>query len=137
MLLAVAVLMVFGLTTRSTLDVNLLRDRNPLFVTLSDGSVRNGYTFKIMNRARALRDFTLTVEGIEGASFSVLGGADDVTAAVLKTEPDRVETYRVFVRAPRPALAGESTSLRFVLRENRDAGGEQVVQDNVFRGPKR
>ena len=37
---------------RSTLDVTVLRDRAPLFVRLSDGGVRNGYTIKIVNKTR-------------------------------------------------------------------------------------
>ena len=37
---------------RAALDLNVLHDRNPLFVTLSDGSIRNGYTLKILNKAR-------------------------------------------------------------------------------------
>ena len=36
---------------RSTVDVNILPDRNPLFVTMSDGSIRNGYTIRVMNKA--------------------------------------------------------------------------------------
>jgi len=133
-LLAVMGLMALGLGSRSTLDVNLLRDRNPLFVTLSDGAIRNGYTFKILNRARTDREFALTLEGIPEATFSVRGGASDVTRAVLGARPDRVEAYRVFVRAPRNVLAGESTPLRFILQETGD-DGESSVQDNVFRGP--
>ncbi|UCH75255.1 MAG: cytochrome c oxidase accessory protein CcoG [Rhodospirillales bacterium] len=135
-LIAVLGLMVFGLGSRSTLDVNLLRDRNPLFVTLSDGAIRNGYTFKILNRARADREFVLTLEGIDDLTLSVRGGPSDVQRAVLGARPDRVETYRVFVRAPRDALAGESTPLRFVLEETMP-DGERSVQDSVFRGPVR
>jgi cytochrome c oxidase accessory protein FixG len=130
----VAGVMAFGLGNRSTLDVNLLRDRNPLFVTLSDGTIRNGYTFKIMNRARADRQFVLTLEGISGATLSVLGGPTDTDRLALETAPDKVETFRVFVRAPRGALAGESTPLRFVLIEDTPEG-EYSIQDNVFRGP--
>jgi polyferredoxin len=35
-------IMLFGLLTRSVLEINILRDRQPLYVTLSDGDVRNG-----------------------------------------------------------------------------------------------
>ena len=38
----VAGVMAFGLFNRTTLEVNVLRDRNPIFVRLSDGDVRNG-----------------------------------------------------------------------------------------------
>ena len=35
---------------RPTLEINVLHDRNPLFVRLSDGGMRNGYTVKILNK---------------------------------------------------------------------------------------
>lgn len=133
----VAAVMAYGLTTRSTLDINLLRDRNPLFVTLSDGTIRNGYTFKIINRARAHRDFILTVSGLEGATLSILGGSAGSGAAVVSTEPDKVETFRIFVTAPRQSLAGESTDIRFQLEEDAVEGGEDVTEASVFLGPKR
>lgn len=133
----VAAVMVFGLTTRSTLDINLLRDRNPLFVILSDGTIRNGYTFKIVNRLRADREFILTVSGIEGATLGVLGGSTGSRAAVFSTKPDRVETYRVFITAPRQSLTGESTDISFVLEEDAMENSESVIQDTVFLGPKK
>ena len=36
--------MLIGLSARAAVDINVLHDRNPLFVTLSDGGIRNGYT---------------------------------------------------------------------------------------------
>jgi cytochrome c oxidase accessory protein FixG len=135
-LAGVVTLMAFGLGSRSTLDVSVLRDRNPLFVSLSDGAIRNGYTFKIVNRARADRDFVLTLEGIPEATLSIRGGPSDARQALLGARPDRVEAYRVFVRAPRESLAGNSTPLRFVLEESVADTGERSVQDTVFRGPR-
>lgn len=137
LLALVAAVMIYGLATRSTLEVNLLRDRNALFVMLSDGAIRNGYTFKIINRARADREFILTVSGIEGATLAVLGGSSGSRAAVFSTRPDQVETYRVFITAPRQSLDGESTDISFVLEEDAMENGENVIQDTVFLGPKR
>ena len=137
LLALVAAVMMYGLATRSTLEVNLLRDRNALFVMLSDGTIRNGYTFKIINRARADREFILTVSGIEGATLAVLGGSSGSRAAVFSTRPDQVETYRVFITAPRQSLDGESTDISFVLEEDAMENGENVIQDTVFLGPKR
>ncbi|MEJ0042189.1 MAG: FixG Ig-like domain-containing protein [Rhizomicrobium sp.] len=42
----------------------MIRDRNPNFVVLADGSVRNGYTLKLMNHASAARDFYLSIDGV-------------------------------------------------------------------------
>ncbi len=128
----VTVIMLFTLVTRSDLDVNVLRDRNPLFVTLSDGSIRNGYTVKIINKQHAERHFTLAVEGLPGASIDIVG--NDVSAADLQVDPDDLESYRVFVSAPRDSLGDDSVDLRFLITDKAD--GAQVTYDSVFRGPK-
>ena len=43
------------LCLRATVDVNILPDRNPLFVTMADGSIRNGYTIRVMNKEHAAK----------------------------------------------------------------------------------
>ena len=42
--------MIYALATRSNDGVSVLHDRNPLFVRLSDGSLRNAYTVRIINK---------------------------------------------------------------------------------------
>ncbi len=128
----VSLIMLFTLLTRSDLDVSILRDRNPLFVTLSDGSIRNGYTVKIINKQHAERHFTLAVEGLPGATIDVVG--NDVSASDLQVEPDNLESYRVFVSAPLDALDEDSTDLRFLITDK--DSGTQVGYNSVFRGPK-
>ncbi|HMA15507.1 MAG TPA: cytochrome c oxidase accessory protein CcoG, partial [Kiloniellaceae bacterium] len=128
----VALIMLFTLATRSDLDVNILRDRNPLFVTLSDGSIRNGYTVKIINKQHAARNFALQVEGIEGASLDVVGAG--ATAESLPVAPDSLASFRVFVAAPREALESDSIDLRFRVVDRQT--GDAVNYDSVFRGPQ-
>jgi len=132
-IVVVGLIMLFTLATRSDLDVNVLRDRNPLYVTLSDGSIRNGYTVKIINKQHAARDFALTVEGIDGARLDVVGA--DATAEGLPVGPDSLASYRVFVAAPRDALSGDSLDLRFRITDKQT--GSRVSYDSVFRGPER
>src|SRR5690606_26052259 len=55
----VATLMLGQLLLRDTLDISVLHDRNPLFVTLSNGDIRNGYTVKLLNQTRERRTFVL------------------------------------------------------------------------------
>ncbi len=130
----VVMLMAFGLTTRSNLDLNVLRDRNPLFVTLSDGSVRNGYTIKIINKEYAERSFTLNVEGLAGARIDVVG-RDTQGVPMLAVKPDRLASFRVFISAPSSALKSRSTPIVFKL--NDAAGDGEVSYDAVFLGPDR
>ncbi|TIT70840.1 MAG: cytochrome c oxidase accessory protein CcoG, partial [Mesorhizobium sp.] len=59
----VGVLLLYGLLTRDRLQVNVLHDRNPQFVTLSDGSIRNGYTVKLLNMIPEPRTIIVTLQG--------------------------------------------------------------------------
>ena len=132
LIVLVGAIMLFTLITRSDLDVSILRDRNPLFVTLSDGSIRNGYTVKIINKQHASRHFTLALEGLSGAAIDIVGA--DVTAEDILVGPDNLESFRVFVAAPRSALEGSSNDLRFLVIDQ--DSGTQVTYDSVFRGPE-
>ncbi len=66
-LLLVAGVMLFALVNRPSTELGVLRDRNPLYVVLSDGSIRNGYSLKLINKDHAPHTFNVAIEGIEGA----------------------------------------------------------------------
>ena len=65
-------IMLYALATRSTMDVNVLHERNPLFVKLSDGGVRNDYTVRLLNKGTE-RSFVLDVTGLRGATLRIAG----------------------------------------------------------------
>jgi len=135
LLLAIAATMAAGLALRSTVELTVLRDRSPLFVALSDGAIRNGYAVKILNKERVPETYTLTVQGVPGASLDVIGDGAvlaDGASARLEVKPDAVGTFRVNVRAERRVLAGESTPIQFIL----DGATAQARQATVFLGPK-
>ena len=61
--------------------MNILRDRNVLARKISGGRIQNIYTIKILNKTENPRQYTLGIEGAEGAAidgktrFSVESGA--------------------------------------------------------------
>jgi polyferredoxin len=120
-----------GLFSRSDLDVTVQRDRNPAFVTLSNGDIRNGYTLKILNKSHDARMLSLSAEGLPEAHVEVLGH----DGSELATRPDQIESFRVFVHVPRRALEDGSSSFAFVLSDA--ASGVHAEHDAVFMGPKR
>jgi len=123
-----------GLAGRSSLDVNVTHDRNPLFVTLSDGAIRNGYEVRILNKTREDRDYALTVEGLQDARFMAIGVTDDfVDQLVLAAPADGVAAYQVYVTVPRDRVTQQQTDVRFVIEDL--ASGETDGQNEVFRGP--
>lgn len=135
LMVLVAGVMVGLLATRSYLDVSVLRDRNPLYVPLSNGDIRNAYTFKILNKAAVAKEYELTLTGLDGAVMSVVGNDEEGRSILLSANPDEVTTYRVFIRAPRGALHGESTGFEFILT-GFGPDAETARYDAAFLGPK-
>jgi cytochrome c oxidase accessory protein FixG len=134
LLAAVASFMAWQLATRSRLEVNVLPDRQPLYVKLSDGAIRNGYTFKILNMQRAAKSYLLATDGLPGSELTVVGIHPQPAPSVeLTVDGDQVGTFRVFVKAPPDAVTGRITDFKFVLT---DLGTRQMLtQKGVFNAP--
>ena len=43
-------IMIYTLATRDSEGISVIHDRNPMYVRLSDGALRNGYTIRIVNK---------------------------------------------------------------------------------------
>lgn len=108
-------LMIWGLSTRQTLDLHALRDRNPTFVRLHDGSIRNGYTLKIANRGFQPMPVEVRFSGVPGAHVTRPGGTPDQTLRVT-IAPNQVQAVRVFVTAPAKGLDAASAPAAFEVR---------------------
>ncbi|MCC7017509.1 MAG: cytochrome c oxidase accessory protein CcoG [Rhodospirillales bacterium] len=133
-LLVVGAAITAGLVGRSRAEVHVIADRAPLFVRLSDGDVRNGYTVKILNMKRADKEFRLEVAGISGATMTIAGFvAEERSAAALPVKADSVGTFRVFVRARPDRLKGRATEIVFSATDETD--GRAYRRANVFNGP--
>ncbi len=135
--LIVAVLTAFltSLSTRSALDLTVLRDRNPLYVTLSDGSIRNGFTVRIINQHHETRVFALTLDQVAQAAFTVPGLVERSPGPILlEAGPDTVVSHRVFVSLPPEAVDGSARSVTFVVTDQTDGSSDAYA--TTFRGPE-
>ena len=129
LLVLIGGIMAWSLATRATLGLDVLRDRNPTFVRLSDGSVRNGYTLKLMNHAPVARKLVLSVEDVEGARLNAIGLPPGRSVAV-PVDADKVHTLRVLVTVGPKNIHGRSMEMEFVLTD--PATGERREVDTVF-----
>jgi len=93
-------LMLWGLTHRSTVDVHVLRDRNPTFVTLHDGSIRNGYTVKIANRTFKSGTAQIRFDGVKGVRLKTPGEPVDREVLTAEVPANEIRAVRIFVTAP-------------------------------------
>ncbi len=134
LLAVVTAAMAFSLSTRSRLHVNVLQDRQPLYVKLSDGSIRNGYIFKIVNMVREHKTYLLATDGLIGAEIAVFGRHNEPGPYVeVEVPPDDVGSIRVFVKAPASSLSGARTEFGFYLIDL--ATRETVEVPGAFNGP--
>lgn len=117
LLAVVGLAMLVSLLVRPVLEIHANHDRNPLFVKLSDGSIRNGYEIKVLNKTYEQRSFSLSVEGIEGVTLS-MQGADGSTINNLKVAPDSVGHFRIFVIVDRKHAKSGDITFRVVDNEN-------------------
>jgi cytochrome c oxidase accessory protein FixG len=132
-LVIVSAIMVVSLVTRHSIGLDVLRDRNPDFVTLADGSVRNGYTLKLMNHADTARDFYLSVEDIAPAKVNVIGLGIVTLPVKLSVEPDKVRAVRVLLTVPKPKDRGVQ-DIEFVLRDGKSGETRETNAVFVFGG---
>ena len=103
----ISALIAFGLFNRGTFEVNVLKDRSPPFVRLSNGDIRNGYALKLVNKAGEAREMTLTANGIEGLEIEVVGlEAEPGEDLVLPVASNGVDRYRMLVTVPEGAADG-------------------------------
>jgi cytochrome c oxidase accessory protein FixG len=123
---AVGFIMLYGLLGRTTLDLNVVRDRQPNFVLLSDGSVQNGYTIKVLNKAAATRRLTLSADGLPSPTLRVAGQAGQV----LIVPADDVVDFRVLIVEDDLSTLGERRDMSFTLTD--PDGGFTATRSTVF-----
>ena len=132
----IGLIMLYALLTRSDIDINVLHDRNPLFTVLSDGRIQNGYAFKILNKAREERVFSISAEGLDGIRLNLIGSdfGDLAGHPVVSAHPDSLQSYRLLVSVPSDALEDSAHDIVFTLTDA--ATGQKANYESIFRGPE-
>jgi cytochrome c oxidase accessory protein FixG len=134
LLAGVGGIMLFTLLTRSVLDVNVIRDRNPLYVQLSDGTIRNGYTVKILNKIHETRRYQITVEGLDASRAWLQTEGPKSEILIAPVPGDALSSVKLFVAAPKSDLDKGNTDIVIVVKDL--VSGLTETQDTSFKGPK-
>jgi polyferredoxin len=133
LMVVVGAIMITSLAMRQSLSLTVMHDRNPLFVRLSDGSIRNGFTIRVANKKLDERRYSLTVEGLAEAKLDIVGGeVDQQGRAIVTVGPDQTLEARILVTAQGSALPS-STDVHFTLTDL--ASGDAVRMNDHFKAP--
>ncbi len=134
LILGVAAAMGFTLATRRSLGCDVMHDRNPIFVMLSDGSIRNVYTVRVLNETGYERKFYLSLAGLPAGKLSVMGEPDGGGRGVpVVAPPNQTLELRVTVTTPADAQLPQSTAIQMVLTDAKT--GETVKKGDYFKAP--
>ncbi len=107
-------IMVYTLATRKTLEMNVLHDRNPVAVALSDGSIRNAYTVRLLNKSGFDRVIAIDMNGPVNSTLHVVG-IDSVTPdrPMIVIGRDQTSEFRLLVTAPADLNPEKSIPVHF------------------------
>ena len=107
-----------ALLMRDRLELNVLHDRNPTYVKLSDGSIRNGFTVKLLNMVQEPRTITLSIEGLPGATLTIEGMDDAIgRSAHIPVEADKLRALRVFISQPASLTVKGQTTFSLIASD--------------------
>jgi polyferredoxin len=122
-----AIALLWGLSTMAPMDVTVLKDRSPLYVQMSDGTIQNKYQVKIVNKGAELMRAQVEVTGHPDLVYI----ADRVADVV----PGNVSTVSLLIRIPRNQLNGDAVPVDIVVTDLNNPTIKDTYR-SVFHSPK-
>jgi polyferredoxin len=104
--------------------------RNPTFVTLSDGTIRNTYDLRLRNKLGEDRTFLVTLTS--GARLNI--AAEGHPDTVVTVPANQTLTQRIYVTAPpgTDAALAARTDLRLWVVDTQS--NDRIWHDTIFNG---
>jgi polyferredoxin len=120
----------YGVVSIEAVELKVLHDRQPLFVQMSDGSIQNKYTLKVLNKTEHDLEVYVSASGPEGlvvmdADHPIHAGRGNVTPRT------------VLVRVPRESLSKESVPVSFRVATADGNPATAGERKSMFIGPGR
>jgi len=122
--------LVFALFIRSDIDVTVAPVRNPTYVTLSDGSIRNTYEVRIRNMHGEDRPFRVSITGNLTMNVELEGTIYDS----LTVSADEMKIQKVYIIAPPGSDAAESERVDVRIWIEDLINGDRAYKDTIFNG---
>lgn len=122
---------IFGFSTMSAIELKVLHERAPLFSRMSDGSIQNKFTLKLLNKSP--EDLSIRITAVGPKNLELIGVDEPIV-----TKHGEVVPVQVFVKVAGKALTAEREPVTFVAEGERSTGvAVKAERESVFFGPKR
>ncbi|MDH2918805.1 MAG: cytochrome c oxidase accessory protein CcoG [Sideroxydans sp.] len=122
---------IYGLTHLGALKLRVDPERQPLFVRMSDGSIQDKYTFKVLNKTD--KDLRVNVSAEGGVKGQTLRCDCELPKLVAH---GKSTTFTMFVRVDDKNVLKDVTKLQFRV-ENTEDPTMFAEYNSVFNAPKR
>ena len=128
--LLVAFGLLFALFIRSDIEMTVAPIRNPTYVTLSDGSIRNTYDVRLRNKNTETRQFRLSVKGDSTLRVQLEGTPYES----VQVPADTTMLQRVYVVSPAGSAPSEAEAIGFRFWVEDLTNGDRAYKDTTFNG---
>jgi cytochrome c oxidase accessory protein FixG len=124
--------LVYALFIRSDIELSVEPVRNPTYVQLSDGSIRNTYNLRVRNKSAEERDFRVLITSDAALAVAVEGGA--VETGQISVPADSTKGIRVYISADAgdPAALTNQTDVRIWLEDTESTS--RASKATIFNG---
>lgn len=134
---AVGIGLVAALFLRTEIDVNITPVRNPQYVVLSDGAVRNTYDLRLRNKHGEDHWFAFAATTNGGEIFVL--GLEGEDMLKVKVPANQTRSQRLYLTAPSGSVAAtrDRTDVRIWIQDlgsDTVPGTDRVHKDTVFNG---
>ena len=128
---AVGVGLTLALFLRPDIDVNVTPVRNPTFVTLSDGAIRNTYDIRLRNLALEPRRFAISTAAEGGQLAVAIEGAEGQVVTVGANETAQLRLYLV---APPGSTLARTERSDLDLWVQAEGSADRLQIGTIFNG---
>ena len=126
-LLALTAGLIYAISRREPIELDIIRDRNMLYRETDTGLVENVYTLKLINMDDVAHDYRLSVSGLPGLELDTVQDKINVGSGEVRDFPVRVRVDPIHLERP-------SNEIAFTL-EALDDPTLQTTQAGRFIGP--
>ncbi len=126
----VGALLVFALFIRSDIEMTVAPVRNPVFVLLSDGSIRNTYEVRLRNKHGEDRMFEVSMSGDPAISLSLEGSEGN--AVMVPADSTMLQRVYLVAGPDAEAATADRTDVRLWIEDV--TSGERAHNDTIFNG---
>jgi cytochrome c oxidase accessory protein FixG len=119
--------LIFHVSQRVALDLDVIRDRNSLYRETRDGLIENVYTLKILNMDNQRHQYQIWADGIDG--MKLITDQDEITV-----EGGQVAQLVMRIQADEFNLEARSVPVNFHIQA-RDANHLVALEEARFVGP--